>query len=223
MLQNPAADRASGLQRDWLAYWDADHWDTMNVYLLCDPANEKSKKSDYTAIAVIGLGTDGNKYWIDGIRDRLNMKERSDALFAFHRKYKPVGTGYEKYGHQTDIEYIQREMGLVNYRFNITPLGGSMGKNDRIRRMVPDLAQNKWYFPKAIYKTLWDGTQCDIVEQTLLEEYDPFPVPIHDDMLDCLSRIYDADLVTTKPRETFREDRYTRAQKRQRRRSPMSR
>ena len=70
MLQDPRSDKSAGLQRDWLNYWDADSWASMNCYMLVDPASEKSKKSDYTAIAVIGLGADGNKYWIDGVRDR---------------------------------------------------------------------------------------------------------------------------------------------------------
>jgi len=49
----------------------------------------------------------------------------------------------------------------------------------------------------------------------LIEEFDPFPVPIHDDTLDCLSRIYDEDLNTSWPRQIPTDDRYTR-----KRRSP---
>ena len=208
MLQEPKADKSQGLQRDWIQWWKADHWESMNLYMLVDPANEKNKKSDWTAISVVGLGMDGNKYWVDGVRDRLNMEERCSAVFELHQKYRPRAVGYEKYGMQTDIDYIQREQDLRNYRFHIEPLGGSMGKNDRIRRMVPDLANGCWYFPDKIYKTLWDGTQVDIVEQTLIEEFDPFPVPIHDDMLDCLSRIYDEDLNKTWPRQHGTVDRY---------------
>lgn len=223
MLQEPKADKSQGLQRDWLEWWDADNWAGMNVYLLVDPANSKKKKSDWTSINVIGLGRDGNRYWIDGLRDRLNMQERSDAVIEFHKKYTPLGTGYEKYGMQTDVDYIKREQQLQNYRFNIVELGGSMGKNDRIRRLVPDLANGKWYWPRSIYKTLYDGTMCDIVEQTLLEEYDPFPVPIHDDTLDCMSRIYDEDLTTRWPKQVVQSDRYTRQNRRRRPTSAMTR
>ena len=213
MLQDPKADKSQGLDREWLNYWEADYWHSMNLYLLVDPANEKKKKSDWTSINVVGLGADGNRYWVDGIRDRINMKERADAVIEFHQKYTPLGVGYEKYGKDTDIDYIMREQDLNNYRFPITPLGGSMGKNDRIRRLVPDLAVGKWYWPRAIHKTLWDGKVVDIVEQTLIEEFDPFPVPIHDDTLDCLSRIYDEDLNTSWPRQFPTEDRYTRKAK----------
>ena len=225
MLQEPKADRSQGLQRDWLNWWAAKSHDGMNIYLLVDPANEKKKRSDWTSINVIGLGQDGNRYWIDGIRDRLNMQERADAVIEFHRKYRPLGVGYEKYGMQTDIDYILREQDLQNYRFHVTPLGGTMGKNDRIRRLVPDLAQGKWYWPNSIHKTLYDGTQVDIVEQTLIEEFDPFPVPIHDDTLDSMSRIYDEDLLTTWPRQQEeRKERYTANRSgRMRRRTPMSR
>ena len=58
------------------------------------------------------------------------MKERADAVIEFHQKYTPPGVGYEKYGKDTDM-------------FPIAPLGGSMGKNGRVRMFVPDLAVGK--------------------------------------------------------------------------------
>jgi len=202
MMQDPKADETQGFKRDWLNFWDAKIYAGMNIYMLVDPANEKKRHSDYTAIAVVGLGKDGNKYWIDGVRDRLNIKERCDAVMELHRRYKPIKVGYEKYGIQTDIDYIKREQQLENYRFEIIPLGGSMAKNDRIKRMVPDLAAGTWYWPNSISKETYDGRLIDVVEQTLTEEYDPFPVPLHDDMIDCMSRIYDQDLATVWPRST---------------------
>jgi hypothetical protein len=34
----------------------------------------------------------------DLLRDRLNLKERGDALFALHRRWRPRRVGYEQYG-----------------------------------------------------------------------------------------------------------------------------
>ena len=93
----------------------------MNIYLLVDPANEKKKTSDYTVMEVIGLAPDNNYYLIDAIRDRLNLTERTEKLFQFHRKYRPLKTGYEKYGMQSDIEHMKYVMEQKNYRFDITP------------------------------------------------------------------------------------------------------
>lgn len=212
LLQNPAADESQGLKREWLRWWEpVNGWAAMNRYILVDPANEKKKESDFTAMVVLGLGPDGNLYWIDGVRDRLNVKERADMLIFFHRKYRPLGVGYEKYGKDVDIDYIERVQQEMNYRFDITPLGGQMKKTDRIKRLVPDLVNHKWYWPTNLYKTLYDGKMVDIVERTLVEEYDPFPVPVHDDMLDILSRIYDEDMQLVWPKfiEPSKGDRYT--------------
>jgi hypothetical protein len=75
---------------------------------------------------VIGVGGDKNYYVIDGVRDRLNLTERTKMLLMLHRTYRPLGVGYEKYGMQADIEHIEYVMERQNYRFTITPLGGQM-------------------------------------------------------------------------------------------------
>jgi hypothetical protein len=43
---------------DWLKYFNPDEGDTneMRKYILVDPASSKKKGSDYTVIAVLGLG-----------------------------------------------------------------------------------------------------------------------------------------------------------------------
>ena len=48
--------------------------DGLSRYILVDPASEKKKDNDYTAMVVIGLGADDNYYILDIVRDRLNRK-----------------------------------------------------------------------------------------------------------------------------------------------------
>ena len=76
MMQNPTADKTQGFKREWLRFWTPNWWQKMNRFIIVDPANEKNKSSDYTAMFVIGLAEDGNYYVIDMVRDRLNLTER---------------------------------------------------------------------------------------------------------------------------------------------------
>lgn len=194
MLLDPSGDKSREFQRTWLRWWEPDEGAGMNKYLICDPAGEKKKTSDRTAIWVIGLNSDGNYYVLDLIYDRLNLTERANEIIRLHRKWKPLRVGYEKYGKDSDIEAIQMVQKTENYRFDIVPLSGILKKEDRIRRLVPLFEQGKVYMPTSLHKTCWDGRTVDLIEQFLVEEYDRFPVGAHDDALDCLARITDADM-----------------------------
>lgn len=207
MMQDPQADEIQGFKIDWLNYWQNEP--TGNCYLIVDPASEKKKSSDYTAMFVIRLGMDRNYYVVDMIRDRLNLTERAAALFALHRKYQPIGVGYEKYGMQADIEHMQDKMERENYRFHITPLGGQVAKVDRIRRLIPLFEQGRIWLPQSLPYRQYDGRTVDLVESFIRDEYETFPVGAHDDMLDCLARIVDPDFPVTWPRQAP-ETRYTR-------------
>lgn len=208
MLLNPVADQTQGFREEWLSFGEfIAHWQAMNRYIVVDPANEKKKTSDYTAIWVIGLGEDSNYYMLDIYRDRLNLSERGDLLFLLHRKWKPRAVGYEKYGMQADIEHFKDRMKRENYRFGIKELGGSMAKNDRIRRLIPLYLQNRIWFSHMCVKTDYEGRSHDLVNVFIQEEFKAFPVGLHDDMLDAQSRILDMDL--TWPTQVQQEDRYS--------------
>lgn len=220
ILQNPTADRNQGFRRDWLRTYEVtDRLAAgMNIYLLCDPANAKKKESDYTAMAVIGLGTDANYYLLDGIRDRLNLSERWDALSSLHRRWSPNGVGYEQYGIQSDIQHFQSQMSHENYRFEITPLGGKLAKPDRIRKLVPIFESGRFWLPPTLMKTDYEGKLVDIVQQFIEEEYMAFPVGIHEDFFDTIARIEDEDMAVIWPKPIEKPDRYA-APKRRRQRS----
>ena len=201
MLQNPVADSSQGFKVEWLKYWKAQHYNHLNLYLLCDPASSKKKGSDYTAMAIIGLGSDRNIYIVRMVRDRLNLTERAALLIRLHREYMPLSVGYEKYGKDSDIEHIETIMSQENYRFSIIPLGGKMKKEDRIRRMIPDCENGRFYLPSQNIEQNWEGVQEDITKVFVNDEYIPFPVGLHDDMIDCISRIKDDNFGATFPKD----------------------
>lgn len=214
MLLDPSADRTHGFKEDWVHYYISGRDTTYtgyNKYLLVDPASEKKKASDYTSMVVIGLGSDENYYLLDAIRDRLNLKERGDAVFAMHRRWKPKAVGYEKYGMMADVEYIKDRQREENYRFEIRELGGGMGKLDRIRRLIPIFESGRFLLPESLIKVDYEGKHRDLVQIFLNDEYRPFPVALHDDMFDAISRLCDAEMSLIWPKAVEKPDeRYTR-------------
>lgn len=195
MLQNPTADSAMGFMEIWLNYYEKiKDRRLLNVYIIVDPAGEKKKENDYTVMLVIGLASDGNYYLIDGLRDRLNLPERIDALFRLVRKHRPIAVGYEKYGMQCDIEAIKMEMEHKNYRFRLIPVGGSLPKPDRIRKLVPIFERGRMILPYRLLFSDYEDKLHDLVREFKDDEYMPFPGPVHDDILDCMARIVDEDL-----------------------------
>ena len=69
-----------------------------------------------------------------------------------------------------------------------------MGKNDRIRRLVPIFENHRFYLPHTLMFIAADGKVHDFIHEFLTYEYETFPVCTHDDMLDCISRIVEPDL-----------------------------
>lgn len=210
-LLNPIADDTQGFKSDWINYYtQTGDGAGFNKYILVDPANEKKKSSDYTSMVVIGLGLDENYYILDAIRDRLNLTERADALFSLHKRWKPQRVGYERYGIMSDIQHIKDRQNRENYRFDIVELGGKLSKVDRIRRLIPMFETGRVYFPETIYRTDYEGKVVELVQTFIEQEYKAFPVGLHDDMLDAISRILDEEMFLTWPKPVQEPDRYRR-------------
>lgn len=199
ILLDPVADKTQGFREDWLRFYTRENGQGMNKYIVVDPASAKKKSSDYTAMLVIGLAPDQNYYVLDMIRDRLQLTERADALFALHRRWRPLGVGYERYGMMADLEHIKFCMEQWNYRFGITELGGPMPKPDRIKRLVPIFEQGRLWLPEECKKRDYEGVLRELVGEFIDQEYRAFPVGLHDDMLDCMARITDEDLHASWP------------------------
>lgn len=205
ILLNPRADALQGFKREWLRHYQSiSHAQFMRMsrYLLVDPASSKKKGSDYTSMGVVALGQDGKYYLADGVRDRLSLTERAARLFDLHRKWKiRLPVRYEKYGMQADIEHLKAEQERQNYRFDITEVGGQMKKEDRIGRLIPIFEQGNFWLPQHLFVTDYQKVALDLVRVFIEEEYCPFPVGLHDDFLDMLSRIAEPELTLTWPKE----------------------
>lgn len=197
--QRPRPKGGGEFKREWLMHWTMPPHGG-NRYIIVDPAGERKKtntgqKRDNTAMVVVEASADQNLYVIDAYRDRLNLVERTRILFEWHRKYRPVGVGYEADGFQSDIPHIQNTQEQINYRFRVTELKSrGQRKEDRIRMLLPWFQQGKLILPRELHRTNFEGQTVDLVQQFIEKEYLPFPVGPFDDMLDVLSRVADPDM-----------------------------
>jgi predicted phage terminase large subunit-like protein len=199
-MQTPVSEGGDAFKEEWLKFYDGDiSHKGMNVYIFVDPANSKDKNSDNSAICVIGANADGNLYVLDMYIDKYNYKEREILLFDLQEKYKPMGFFIEEYGMQTDIQHMEEEMVRRNYRFSIQAVGGNkVTKNDRIMRLAPYFQAGKIYLPRFLSKKNYLGSIFDVVNYFMTKEYTQFTPALKDqkdDMLDCMSRIFDVSIM----------------------------
>ena len=165
-------------------------YENLNLYLIGDPSSGRTKKSDYTALTVIGIDRNTNIILIDGIRDRLNLSQRADAFFMFHDRYpKIIKYFYEETGLCSDLEYFKERMTAIQDLFyqKIVPLKPSVSKQARILKLEPFLTELRIFVPDKLPKMSVHGISYDLVHALLYEEMKPFPFPRHDDLLDDLA------------------------------------
>ena len=174
-LLNPIAGSDIAFKEEWWQEYEVRPY-TMNVYLMCDPAHSKKKNSNRTAMAVVGVDANYNKFLLDGLCHRLSLSERWDNLKKLRTKWKrapgirEVKIGYERYGAQADIEHFKEMMRIEGSSFPIYELnwvggGGSQSKKDRIQRLEPDLKDGSFFFPYPTDKNHLTSAQVDYKER----------------------------------------------------------
>lgn len=154
MLQNPAAGKQAMFAREWLSFMDVRPA-TLNVYIMVDPAHSRKKDSDNTAISVVGVDASRQFWFLDGLRHKMGLRQRWEALRGMRRKWmrmpgvQMVECGYERYGMQADLEYFEMEMERDGDRFTIKELNwvseGGQSKDDRVQRLQPLFLQRKFH------------------------------------------------------------------------------
>lgn len=162
MLQNPAEGKESTFTMSLVRGYEVRPT-LLNVYIMGDPSKGKTKTSDNTAIAVVGVDVNENKYLLDGVRHRMSLSRRWEWLSLLWKKWKnapgvqSVNVGWEQYGLTSDIEHFESEMkrskGKIS--FSIQEIAwvreGNQSKGDRIERLLPDVNSSKFLFPAIVF------------------------------------------------------------------------
>ena len=194
-----AGDRR--MEREWLNFYDpqkrtpTELMRTGNCLIVVDSAGLKRTGSDYTAMWTLSLQDDGCAYVVDMCRDRLSLTERAEQLMRMHRKCITTfyECRYERFGMQTDIEFIAHLMKQQRRRIKIVRVGGITDKDERISRLTPWFQDGRLVLPEKFYYKTVDGDRVDLVQVFIHDEYLTFPNSTYKDMLDALSRITDTE------------------------------
>ena len=159
MLQDPLSGKDRMFEPEWFKPWYVRP-SRLNIYILADPSRGRTAKSDNTAIAVIGIDVNGNKYLVDGFRHRMKLSQRWDHLKHLYQKWSRmpgvnfVKVGYERYGQQSDDEYFDERMKAEKISFAIHELAwpreGGQSKRDRVERLQPDIQYGSFRFPALV-------------------------------------------------------------------------
>ena len=217
MMCDPQFSSDIGFNEDWIAercnadeiYGDRDSY---NFYIIVDPANTKNNKSDFTAMVVVAVNGDGRYYIPDIVRDKMSLSERISSLMSLVNRWttshgRPE-VFYEQSGLSSDMEVIRGMMESKRYWFTIHSMGtkprvtldpragsgaGSL-KVNRILALEPLFRGYRIVLADSCVKVNWNGREEDMMASFVMDEYMKFPISNdHDDMLDALSRIADAE------------------------------
>lgn len=190
MLQDPVGEGVRLFRDGWIMFYDRQpDRRGLNVYVIIDSANAKRKQNDYTTMWVVGLGADENYYVLDIVRDRMNLVERTDELFALHRKWRPLCCYWEQVGAMSDTQHVRDIQERENYRFRIVDVPQSVPKADRIGWLIPICEAGRMWLPRRLLYPTVAGETRDLVQDFVTDEYSVYPVVPHDDMLDSLANV----------------------------------
>lgn len=158
MLQDPLSGQQRMFNVEDLRYYEVRP-ETLNIYILVDPARSKKKNSAKTGIIVVGIDYSMNKYILDGFNHQMDLRERWERLALMYHKWKRapgarnVYVGYESFGAQADMDYFEEQMRKPDEggQFPIEelkwPRDGEGGKVDRVQRLNPDMQAGKIFIP----------------------------------------------------------------------------
>ena len=179
-------------------YKQEDLPDELHIYGGMDIAFSTTKRSDRSAIIVIGYDpAETNIYLLDGVAFRGDTTAILDKLVEFARKWQ-----YKKFNIETigmlgkilekPIENKLREARVgLNYElirgYSRSYTGGSKNEKPRIPIVLsPHLETNRFFFPEKLIVKDTDGKRINLVAE-IKQEMAEYPFGKHDDIIDALA------------------------------------
>lgn len=174
--QNPTAEEASIVKRDWWNLWEQDSPPSSEYLIMSlDAAAETHNRADYTALTTWGVffNEDTNAYNIillNSIKKRMEFPELKTLAMEEYAEWEPDAFIVEKKSAGTALYQEMRRMGLPVSEY--TPHRGSGDKLARLNSVADIVASGICWVPP----TRW--------AEEVVEEIAGFPFTSHDDLVD---------------------------------------
>lgn len=186
---------AIGFLSEWWQTYPADSFsiNSLNLYILVDPAGRSPDANSLYALWVVGCGADRKWRIIDGVLDNLDLAQRTEILFEMMRKYpRTLKVIYEQQAMQADVEHIREVQQRENFIFPLQAATGIRNKDGRIERLIPKYRHGDVLVPERLMYRNKAGVNIDIIKRFRDVEFAKWPFnPSYRDQLDALSRICD--------------------------------
>ena len=193
-MLNPVPPEDQTFRPEWferLGFWYEKAPQNLKIYIFVDPANARNRRSDYTAMIVIGVDSEGMMYLLDAMRDKLNVEQRTNKAYDYAKKHNCKKVHWESVGFQdTDRYILEKKSREFGNKLVVEPIKASHGsKEDRIRGLQPIYERGMIRWPREIrYFSDYHKKTFNMID-ILKDEMLMFPKCEHDDMVDCHAQI----------------------------------
>ena len=174
--QNPVAEEAAVIKREWWKRWEEeDPPDCEFVLQAWDTAFEKNNRADYSAGTTWGVfhckedGFRPNLILLNTYKKRVEFPDHKKDVLEEYRMYEPDSVIVEKKASGAPLIYDLRAMGIPVHEY--TPSKGQ-DKIARLNAVADIIASGKVWVPQ----TRW--------AEELVDEIAAFPAGEHDDLVD---------------------------------------
>lgn len=179
---------SSPIQRDMFMYYNRDHLYTkagvyylkdkpLNVYAAVDFAFSLRQQADSTAIVVVGVDADNNKYVLDIDRFKTDrIQEYYNHIIALHNKYNLKKLRAEvTVAQQVIVTALKDKLAENSIRLVIEDYRPQTKKEERVQSVLRPLYEDHKVFH-------YRGGNCEILEEELTQLK-----PAHDDVKNALA------------------------------------
>ena len=140
------------------------------LFMGIDPASSTNETADYSAVVVIAVDANGNRYVIDYYRRRVTPLTLADQIKKMYDQYRPTKTRIEVVGYQEMLrEYLRAGSYIPGLEIREIPRNK---KSKRLEAMQPHFARKRVFLRQE--------------HDALRDELIMYPRGKHDDLLDGL-------------------------------------
>lgn len=190
-------------EMSWIGTEELKHVNFDRYTLRVDLAEKITKRSDYTALTVVGWDRFGRAYLVDGVVGKFLPEISVDLMFAMYHKWKCVEVGIEESSFIRGLyPTVKRVVDLDPAKWmNIKFIKRDNSPDDKMRRIgaiQPWFAAKTLRFSKGLNET---------VKDQLVKQFSQYPAPKNDDLLDSLADHFQGKTFfgAARPRQTVKQ------------------